>query len=100
MTLHPSVHRLRLTNPVRNIMLCMMLAGIIGLANAQSRPGSSSTAPKPASEAEPSDTADDSWGAVPARKVSLVNAAPVLLPYFNNGPVFGMWGTNVGDFWH
>src|SRR5258708_14375315 len=102
MTLHPSVHRFRLTNSVRGIMICMMLAGIIGLSNAQSRPEPSSTASKPASEVDlsSSNTADDSWGAVPTKKASLVNVAPVLLPYFNNGPVFGLSGTNVGDFWH
>ncbi len=102
MTLHPSVHRFRLTNSVRGIMICMMLAGIIGLSNAQSRPEPSSTASKPTSEVDlsSSNTADDSWGAVPTKKASLVNVAPVLLPYFNNGPVFGMSGTNVGDFWH
>src|SRR5260221_11369707 len=102
MTLHPSVHRFRLTNSVRGIMICMMLAGIIGLSNAQSRPEPSSTAPKTTSEVDlsSSDTADDSWGAVPTRKASLVNLAPVLLPYFNNGPVFGAAGTDVSDFWH
>ncbi len=102
MTLHPSVHRFRLINPVRRIMLCTMLAGIIGLSNAQSRPEPSSTAPKTTSEVDlsSSDTADDSWGAVPTKKASLVNLAPVLLPYFNNGPVFGVAGTDVSDFWH
>ena len=39
-----------------------------------------------------------SWGAVPTEKVSLANLAPFLLPYFNNGPVFGLPGTEVGDF--
>jgi len=83
-------------------MLCTMLAGIIGLSNAQSRPEPSSTAPKTTSEVDlsSSDTADDSWGAVPTKKASLVNLAPVLLPYFNNGPVFGVAGTDVSDFWH
>jgi porin len=40
----------------------------------------------------------DSWGPVPTEKVSLANLAPFLLPYFNNGPVFGLPGTEVGDF--
>src|SRR5690242_10321536 len=102
MTLYPSVHRVQVINPVRKILLCMVLAGIIGLSNAQSRPDSSSTASKAASEVDPSssDTADDSWGAVPTKKASLVNVAPFLLPYFNNGPVFGLSGTAVGDLWH
>ncbi|HEX8896005.1 MAG TPA: carbohydrate porin [Terriglobales bacterium] len=40
------------------------------------------------------------WGPVPTEKASLANLAPVLLPYFNNGPVFGVSGTEAGDFWH
>jgi porin len=43
-------------------------------------------------------TTADSWGPVPTKKVSLANLAPFLLPYFNNGPVFGLPGTEVGDF--
>ena len=40
------------------------------------------------------------WGPVPTEKASLANLAPVLLPYFNNGPVFGVPGTDAGEFWH
>jgi len=40
------------------------------------------------------------WGPVPTEKASLVNLVPVLLPYFNNGPAFGVSGTNASDFWH
>src|SRR5215469_14831729 len=40
------------------------------------------------------------WGPVPTEKASLTNLAPVLLRYFNYGPVFGISGTDVGDFWH
>jgi porin len=40
------------------------------------------------------------WGPVPTKLVSIVNVAPVLLPYFNNGPVFGVPGTTTGDFWN
>jgi porin len=47
-----------------------------------------------------SHTAEDPWGPVPTEKASLANLAPALLPYFNNGPVFGLPGTDVGDFWH
>jgi len=43
-------------------------------------------------------TAADSWGPVPTKKISLANLAPFFLPYLNNGPVFGMPGTEVGDF--
>jgi len=32
--------------------------------------------------------------------VSLATAAPGLLPYFNDGPVFGLPGTVTGDIWH
>jgi porin len=42
---------------------------------------------------------EDTWGAVPAEKLSLANLAPGLLPYFNNAPVFGLPGTELGDFW-
>jgi hypothetical protein len=42
----------------------------------------------------------DQFGAVPTKKKSLANLAPLLLPYFNNGPVFGLPGTETGDFWH
>src|SRR5262249_26420555 len=36
----------------------------------------------------------------PTERLSLVKVAPGLLPYFNNGPVFGLGGTVGGDFWH
>ena len=34
----------------------------------------------------------------PNAKASVANVAPALLPFFNNGPVFGLPGTEVGDF--
>jgi hypothetical protein len=37
------------------------------------------------------------WGPVPTDKASITNVSPVLLPFFNNGPVFGLPGTVVGD---
>jgi hypothetical protein len=40
-------------------------------------------------------TAGD-FGPVETENVSLINAAPILLPYFNNGPVFGVPGTVLG----
>src|SRR5262252_5176230 len=40
------------------------------------------------------------WGPVPTEKASLADLAPVLLRYFNYGPVFGISGTDAGDFWH
>lgn len=39
------------------------------------------------------------WGPVKTDKISLANVAPGLLTFFNNGPVFGLPGTVVGDFW-
>src|SRR5437588_5089132 len=39
------------------------------------------------------------WGPVQTDKASIANVSPVLLPFFNNGPVFGLPGTVVGDFW-
>jgi porin len=41
----------------------------------------------------------DPWGPVPTKEPSIANLAPGLLPYFNNGPVFGMPGTVTGDLW-
>lgn len=41
----------------------------------------------------------DDWGPVPTDHLSLANAAPVLFPFFNNGPVFGLPGTVTGGFW-
>jgi porin len=46
-----------------------------------------------------STTPAEDWGPVPTDKASIANLAPVLLPYFNNGPVFGLPGTVTGDFW-
>src|SRR5262245_51103268 len=39
------------------------------------------------------------WGPVPTEKTSIANLAPILLPFFNNGPVFGLPGTVTGSFW-
>ena len=41
----------------------------------------------------------EDWGPVPTDKASIANLAPGLLPFFNNGPVFGLSGTVTGDFW-
>ncbi len=43
--------------------------------------------------------AADPWGPVETDHLSLANAAPVLLPFFNNGPVYGLPGTVLGGFW-
>lgn len=37
------------------------------------------------------------WGPVPTDKISLVNLAPGLVAFFNDGPVFGLPGTVTGD---
>ncbi len=43
----------------------------------------------------------DQWGPVQTEEASLANLVPCLLPFFNNGPVFGLPGTDAaGDFWH
>jgi porin len=62
--------------------------------------GSGSSDPIENKTASSSATAPDSWGPVPTEKASLANLVPVLLPYFNNGPTFGVSGTNATDFWH
>ena len=43
-------------------------------------------------------TQADPFGAVPTHKISLLNLAPVVAPFLNSGPVFGLPGTNVGGF--
>lgn len=43
------------------------------------------------------DAARDPWGPVPTDKLSLINLAPGLIPYFNNGPAFGLPGTVTGN---
>jgi hypothetical protein len=64
-------------------------------ANARQKPSGKTVtkAPKPVPAVEP-------WGPVPTDKISIANLAPVLLPYFNNGPVFGVPGTVLGNFWN
>lgn len=39
----------------------------------------------------------DDFEPVETKKTSLANEAPSLLPYFNNGPVFGLPGTQLGS---
>src|SRR5260370_5379607 len=103
------------------IALCLALAGIIAVptsCHAQSPTSATSkNALKPdvhaaenqiansTDENEPieqkttsSSSVDNSWGAVPTKKASLANLAPVFLPFLNNGPVFGLPGTDAGDF--
>ena len=104
------------------IALCLALAGIITdptTCHAQSpKPATSEAAMKsdvhaaenqianPADENDPIGetttsshaTAADPWGPVPTKKASIANLAPFFLPYLNNGPVFGMPGTDAGDF--
>ena len=46
------------------------------------------------------DAAADLFAHGQAKKASIADSSPALLPYFNNGPVFGLPGTDAGDFWH
>jgi porin len=104
------------------IALCLALAGIITdstTCHAQSpTPAMSENGMKtdahaaenqianPTDESDPVEektassnaTAANPWGPVPTKKASLANLAPFFLPYLNNGPVFGMPGTDAGDF--
>jgi hypothetical protein len=107
------------------IALCLALAGIIAdptTCRAQSRlartPATSENAMTPDVDAAQNEIANpthdndpikerttpsranatDSWGPVPTKKTSVANLAPYLLPYFNNGPVFGLPGTDSRDF--
>src|SRR6185503_1929276 len=73
----------------RRTVSCLIVVAVVSLpthARAQSMPSRA--------------TAAVSWGSVPTEKASVANVAPALLPYFNNGPVFGLPGTEVGDFRH
>jgi len=65
-------------------LICAGAFGLIACVSA-----SAQTPPQPTT---------DAWGAVPTKKASVVNVAPALLPFFNNGPVFGLPGTEVRDF--
>ena len=106
------------------IALCLALAGIIAVptsCHAQSPTSATSEnalkpdvhaaenqIASPTYENDPTEetitspraTAADLWGPVPTKKASLANLAPVFLPFLNNGPVFGMPGTEAGDFLH
>ena len=55
---------------------------------------------KKSANAQTPGLATDPWGPVPTKNPSLANLAPFVLPFLNNGLVFGMPGTDVGDFWH
>lgn len=84
-----------------SIALCVAVLAIISPLSAQSTPEQDASSSQGVNTADrpSSDSAGDRWGAVPTKKTSLVNLAPILLPYFNNGPVFGVAGTETGDFW-
>ncbi|WP_346837404.1 carbohydrate porin [Microbulbifer sp. SAOS-129_SWC] len=43
------------------------------------------------------ETTAETFGPTSSNCLSIANVAPVLLPYVNNGPVFGLPGTIVGD---
>jgi porin len=81
--------------------------GLVGFGYINEGPTTARPAPPPRSKrtkqkreiAIPVPPAPAPWGPVPTKQVSIVNVAPVLLPYFNNGPVFGVPGTVTGDFW-
>jgi porin len=51
--------------------------------------------PDKAAAAEPS---RDPFGPAPSADISLANLAPMLFAFANNGPVFGLPGTQTGDF--
>jgi porin len=63
----------------------------IGGSNGNNAPVAPSVASAPGTAAAP-------WGPVATKKESLVNREPWLLPFFNNGPVFGIPGTVTGNF--
>ena len=82
-------------------ILKIAIVGILAIGAASAQEGLSGF--NRVSHDEPKDeksSEKDNFGAVPTNKKSLANLAPLLLPYFNNGPVFGLPGTETGDFWH
>lgn len=94
------------------LILCGSVAsadeGLVGFGEVvREKPAASSESPvvsrkpkKPAiSSGKILTTAVDPFSPVPTNKISLTNLAPVLIPYFNNGPVFGLPGTVTGDIW-
>ncbi|HST09477.1 MAG TPA: hypothetical protein VLL05_03815, partial [Terriglobales bacterium] len=82
-------------------ILKIAIVGILAIGTASAQEGLSGfhriSHDKPKDE---KGTEEDNFGAVSTNKKSLANLAPLLLPYFNNGPVFGLPGTETGDFWH
>ncbi len=68
-----------------------------GLADAQNAGPPAETPAKGAGKANAEPAHTDPWGPVPTDKISLVNLAPGLVAYFNNGPVFGVPGTVTGS---
>ena len=70
----------------------VICAGVLGLAACVS--ASAQTASQQTAVSSRA-TAADSWGSVPTKKASVANVAPALLPFFNNGPVFGLPGTDA-----
>jgi hypothetical protein len=75
--------------PIARFVMRTILSAVLLVAGATS------------SIAQTATSADEApWAPVLTRKTSLANVEPALLPYLNNGPVFGLPGTEVGDFWH
>src|SRR6266540_6485385 len=92
---------MKLWRSVNHLALCILAICLLSVAIAEGdqnfagfRHIDTSGEPPGATQAAPD------WGPVQTDKASLANLSPVLLPFFNNGPVFGLPGTNVGDFWH
>ncbi len=74
--------------PVARFITRITLAAVLVVTGTQS------------SIAQTPESAIDPWPPVPTKHASLANGASLLLPYLNNGSVFGLPGTEVGDFWH
>ena len=130
MSLYRFTRGLRPSRLAPSAVLCVVLGLIIAVAtrtlaqsppeqfpsvsdkttNADSRAGEDPVA-TPISTSDHTDSTKDNSGAsdkdgaipwmpTPTEKASLANRAPVLPPYFNNGPVFGIFGTEISDVWH
>jgi len=77
----------------------LLLGNTVSAGTTVSRPLVPVTPNSPQGPAKPCDAASTSTTASTSA-VSVVDTAPYLLPFFNNGPVFGLPGTVEGNFWH
>src|ERR1700760_3264824 len=92
----PPIQSMKSGRSVNNLLLWILAVSLLSVAIAAGDQNFAGFRHIDAS-GEPSQGVD--WGPVATDKPSVANLSPVLLPFFNNGPVFGLPGTVVDDFW-